>query len=200
MYHIVIMSKFVLGEFILGGSVFWIVRLILVQIVSAYFFSRSFIESVILATVERCKMVLLRIKTILQRPGKLFLQKWIHINHVIRDRLKGSIKQLKDKILKIVTPEVLHLVNKIHQITQSLKIYSYHSEAYVKDKNNNVKNSNWTPKFSNSIRTVPIENNDIKVSFDIIFLYTNIQIINTLNKIKIMLITRKNILGKLLYL
>ena len=167
---------------------------------SAYFFSRSFIESVILATVERCKMVLLRIKTILQRPGKLFLQKWIHINHVIRDKLKGSIKQLKDKILKIVTPEVLHLVNKIHQITQSLKIYSYHSEAYVKDKNNNVKNSNWTSKFSNSVRTVPIENNDIKVSFDIIFLYTNIQIINALNKIKIMLITRMNILGKLLYL
>ena len=34
-------------------------------------------------------------KIILQRAGELLLQGWIHINYVIHDRLKNSIKQLK---------------------------------------------------------------------------------------------------------
>ena len=34
-----------------------------------------------------------RSKIILQRAGKLLLQERIHINHVIRDRLKNSIEQ-----------------------------------------------------------------------------------------------------------
>ena len=33
-----------------------------------------------------------RSKIILQRTGKLLLQEWIHINDVIRDRLKNNIK------------------------------------------------------------------------------------------------------------
>ena len=34
----------------------------------------------------------------------------IHINLVIRDRLKSSIEQLKSKILESITPVELHLV------------------------------------------------------------------------------------------
>ena len=56
-----------------------------------------------------------RSKIILQRAGKLLLQERIHINHVIRDRLKNGIKQLKGKILESITPEEFHLVEKIHE-------------------------------------------------------------------------------------
>ena len=44
----------------------------------------------------------------------------------------------------------------------------------------------FTPSstFSNCIRTVPMENDEIMVSFDVTSLYTNIQIIDMLNKIK----------------
>ena len=56
-----------------------------------------------------------RSKIILQRAGKLLLQERIHINHVIRDRLKNSIEQLKGKILESITPEEFHLVEKIHE-------------------------------------------------------------------------------------
>ena len=61
-----------------------------------------------------------RIKTeqsniILHRAGKLLLQEQIHINHVIRDRLKNSIEQLKGKILESITPEEFHLIVKIHE-------------------------------------------------------------------------------------
>ena len=48
-----------------------------------------------------------RSKIILQRAGKLLLQEWIHINHVIRDRLKNSIEQLKGNILESITSEFL---------------------------------------------------------------------------------------------
>ena len=54
-------------------------------------------------------------KMILQHAGKLLLQVWIHINHVIRDRLKNSIKQLKGKILESITSVEFHLVEKIHE-------------------------------------------------------------------------------------
>ena len=43
------------------------------------------------------------------------LQEGIHINHVIRDRLKNSIKKLKGKILESITPEEFPLVEKIHK-------------------------------------------------------------------------------------
>ena len=52
---------------------------------------------------------------ILQSPGKLLLQEQIHINHVIRDRLKNKIEQLKGKILESLTSEEFHLVEKIHE-------------------------------------------------------------------------------------
>ena len=43
------------------------------------------------------------------------LQEQIHINHVIHDRLKNIIKQLKGKILESITPEEFDLVEKIHE-------------------------------------------------------------------------------------
>ena len=54
-------------------------------------------------------------KIILQCTGKLLPQEQIHINHVIHDRLKNSIKQLKGKILESITPEEFDLVEKIHE-------------------------------------------------------------------------------------
>ena len=54
-------------------------------------------------------------------------------------------------------------------------------KAHVRDENNNAKNSTT---FSNYIRNVPIEDDEIMVSFDVTSLYTNIPIIDTLNIIK----------------
>ena len=51
-------------------------------------------------------------------------------------------------------------------------------KAYVQDENNNAKNSTT---FSNYIRNVPIEDDEIMVSFDVTSLYTNVPIIDTLN-------------------
>ena len=47
-------------------------------------------------------------------------------------------------------------------------------KAYVRDENNNAKNSTT---FSNYIRNVPIEDDEIMVSFDITSLYMNIAIL-----------------------
>ena len=54
-------------------------------------------------------------------------------------------------------------------------------KAYVKDENNNAKNSTT---FSSHIRNVPIEDDEIMVSLDVISLYKNIPIFDTLNVIK----------------
>ena len=54
-------------------------------------------------------------------------------------------------------------------------------KAYVKDENNNAKNSST---FSNYFINVPIADDKKMVSFDVTFLYTNIPIIDTLNIIK----------------
>ena len=54
-------------------------------------------------------------------------------------------------------------------------------KAYVKDKNNNAKNSTT---FSNYIRNIPVEDDEIMVSFDVNSLYSSIPIIDTLNIIK----------------
>ena len=43
------------------------------------------------------------------------LQERKHINHVIRDRLKNSIEQLKGKISESITPEEFHFTEKIHE-------------------------------------------------------------------------------------
>ena len=44
-------------------------------------------------------------KITLQCAGKLLLQERIHINHIICEKLKNSIKQLKVKILESIAPE-----------------------------------------------------------------------------------------------
>ena len=54
-------------------------------------------------------------------------------------------------------------------------------KAYVKDENNNVKNSTT---FSNYIRNVLIEDDESMVSFDVTSLYTKIPIIDMLNIIE----------------
>ena len=59
-----------------------------------------------------------RSKIILQCAGKLLLQEGMHINHVIRDRLKNSIKLLKGE-----TPEEFHLVEKIHENLYNKSFY-----------------------------------------------------------------------------
>ena len=43
------------------------------------------------------------------------MQELVHINHVIRDRLKNSIDELKGNILESIIPEEFHLVEKIHE-------------------------------------------------------------------------------------
>ena len=55
-------------------------------------------------------------------------------------------------------------------------------KAYVKNENNNAKNSTT---FSNYIRNIPIKDDEIMVSFDVTSLYTNISIIDMLNIIKV---------------
>ena len=54
-------------------------------------------------------------KIILQRASKQLLQEQIHINHLLHDRLKNNIEQLKGKILESLTPEEFHLVEKVHE-------------------------------------------------------------------------------------
>ena len=44
-------------------------------------------------------------KTILQHAANVSLQQQIHLNYVIRDKLKKRIKQLKDKITESITPK-----------------------------------------------------------------------------------------------
>ena len=56
-----------------------------------------------------------RSKIVLQRAGKLLLHKRIDINHVIGDKLKNSIKQLKGKILESIIPGEFYLVGNIHE-------------------------------------------------------------------------------------
>ena len=51
-------------------------------------------------------------------------------------------------------------------------------KAYIKDANNNARNS---ITFSNYIRNVLIEDDEIMVSFDVTCLYTSIPIIDALN-------------------
>ena len=58
----------------------------------------------------KSKIMTERSKTILN----LLLKERVYINHVIRDKLKNSIEQLKAK-LKSETPAEFHLVGQIHQ-------------------------------------------------------------------------------------
>ena len=56
----------------------------------------------------------------------------------------------------------------------------YILKAYVKDENNKARDATT---FSNYIRNVPIEDEEMIVSFDVTSLHTNIPIIDTLNVI-----------------
>ena len=85
---------------------------------------------------------------------------------------------------------LLHTVALNKYISKILK-------AYVQDENNSAKNSTT---FSNYIRNVRIEDDEIMVSSDVTSLYTNTPIIDTLNIIKIMLIMIISLLGKRLCL
>ena len=51
-----------------------------------------------------------RSKTVLQSASNL-----LHLNHVMLDRLKNNIGQLKGKIKESITPEEFHLVERIHR-------------------------------------------------------------------------------------
>ena len=51
-----------------------------------------------------------RSKTVLQSASNL-----LHLNHVMLDRLKNNIGQMKGKIKESITPEEFHLVERIHQ-------------------------------------------------------------------------------------
>ena len=65
--------------------------------------------------------------------------------------------------------------------TETIKFTDKKKWLPVKHDNNNTKNSTT---FSNYVRNVPIQGDEIMVSFDITSLYTNIPIIDTLNIIK----------------
>ena len=77
-------------------------------------------------------------------------------------------------LFHIVAPHCTILTSLTQYIANILK-------AYVQDGNNNEKNSTT---FSNHIRNVPIEDDEIMVSFGVISLYTNIPIIDTVNIFK----------------
>ena len=64
---------------------------------------------------------------------------------------------------------------------QSYKYIANIFTTYVKDQNNNAKNSTT---FSNYIWNVPIEDEKIMASFDVTFLHKNIPIIDSLNLTK----------------
>ena len=51
----------------------------------------------------KCRIKNERSQIILQRAGKLLLQERMHINHVIRDKVKSSMEQLKGKILESIS-------------------------------------------------------------------------------------------------
>ena len=87
-----------------------------------------------------------------------------------------------------IRPAVIYSGSLLHSLNRNIDNIV---KAYVKDQNNNAKNS---ATFSNYIRNVPIENKEIIVSFDVTFLYTNIPIIDTLNIIKVSIINIINIL------
>ena len=91
-------------------------------------------------------------------------------------RFYGQSKIHKPRVTKrpIVSYNGFPLYNLNKYIANILK-------AYVKYENDNAKS--YTT-FSNYIKNVLIEDDEIMVSFDVTFLYTNISIIGTLNIIK----------------
>ena len=89
-----------------------------------------------------------RSKIILQHAGKLLLQERIHINHVIRDRLKNSIEQSKGKILESITPEEFHLVEKIHENSYK-KSFELTKKRHIRKFNELISNNKVTQSATN---------------------------------------------------
>ena len=75
---------------------------------------RDFLSAVIKITLKdlqpKVRIKPERSKTVLQSASNL-----LHLNHVMLDRLKNNIGQLKGKIKESITPEEFHLVERIHQ-------------------------------------------------------------------------------------
>ena len=87
-------------------------------------------------------------KIILQRAGKLLLQELIHISHVIRHKLKNSIKQLKGKILESITPEEFHLVENIHE-NSCKKSFELTKKTHIRQSNELISKSKVTQSATN---------------------------------------------------
>ena len=85
---------------------------------------------------------------ILQRISKLLLQEQIHINHIMRDRLKNSIEQLKIKILESITPEEIHLVEKIHENSYK-KSFDLTKKRYIRKFAESIRKKKVTQNASN---------------------------------------------------
>ena len=88
-------------------------------------------------------------------------------------------KKKKNKPGVAIRPIVLYNGSPLYNLNKY--IANIHENNNAKDENNNAKNST---KFSNYTRNVPIEDDEIMVSFDVTSLYTNIPIIDALNIIK----------------
>ena len=89
-------------------------------------------------------------KTILQRAGKLLLQERIHINHIIRDRLKNRIEQFKGKILQSITPEEFHLVEKIQENSYN-KSFELTKKRHIRKFNELISKNKVTQSATNII-------------------------------------------------
>ena len=89
---------------------------------------------------------------------------------------QAKIHKPGDPICPVVSYSDSPLYNLNKYIANILK-----AKDEIKDESNNIKNSTT---FSNYIRNVAIEDDEIIISFDVTSLYTNIPIIDTLNIIK----------------
>ena len=89
-----------------------------------------------------------RSKIIWQHAGKRLLQVRIHINQVIRNRLKNSIKQLKGKILESITSVEFHLVEKIHENLYK-KSFELTKKRYLRKSNELISKNKVTQSTTN---------------------------------------------------
>ena len=78
------------------------------------------------------------------------LQERMHINHVIRSRLKNSIEQSKAMILESITPEEFCLVEKIHQNLYK-KSFEITKRRHVRKFDELTSSSKVTKKANNTI-------------------------------------------------
>ena len=77
------------------------------------------------------------------------LEERIHNNHVIRDRLKNSIKKLKGKILESITPEEFLLVEKIHENSHN-KSFGLTKTRHIRKVNELISKNKGTQSATNA--------------------------------------------------